>query len=121
MERTCKCCGKIKSIDQFANAGTIKGVRYYRHKCIPCYSKQKLNESSVRVQKFREYKKTLKCNRCEYSDYRALEFHHYNDDKDKYYEPSEIARFRSWENVLKELSKCEVLCSNCHRIEHFKE
>jgi len=120
MERICKCCGEIKSIDQFANAGTIKGVRYYRHRCILCYSKQKLNESSVRMQKFREYKKTLKCNRCGYNDYRALEFHHYNDDKDQY-EPCQIARFRSWENVLKELSKCEVLCSNCHRIEHFKE
>ena len=118
--RVCKNCGKQKllNLSEFPSAGTIKGVQYYRHKCIPCYSKQKLEESSLRMNKFREYKKTLSCNRCGYSDYRALEFHHPNNDKDEF-DPCVIARYRSWENVMKELNKCEVLCSNCHRIEHY--
>jgi hypothetical protein len=65
-----------------------------------------------------QYKKTLSCNRCGYNDYRALEFHHFNNDKDEF-DPCVIARKRSWKNVINELNKCEVLCSNCHRIEHY--
>lgn len=118
--RVCKECGKEKFLDltKFPSAGIIKGVQYYRHKCTPCYSKQKIGECSLRMQKFREYKKTLSCNRCGYNDYRALEFHHFNNDKDEF-DPCVIARKRSWKNVINELNKCEVLCSNCHRIEHY--
>ena len=120
MNRTCKSCGVTLPLEEFPTAGVVKGVQYYRHKCPDCYVKQKLDASKARIHKFREYKKTLKCNRCGYSDYRALEFHHPNDDKDGF-EPCQIARNRSWNNVLKELDKCEVLCSNCHRIEHFTD
>lgn len=28
---------------------------------------------------------------------------------------------RSWEIIKIELDKCELLCSNCHRIEHSKQ
>jgi len=117
--RTCKECGANHPLDlsYFPSAGKIKGVQYYRHKCIPCYSKQKGKEAGKRVDKFREYKKTLKCNRCGYDDYRALEFHHTDDNKEG--NPSVVARQKSWGNVIEELNKCEVLCSNCHRIEHF--
>jgi hypothetical protein len=117
--RTCKECNCEKPLDlsYFPSAGIIEGVQYYRHKCIPCYSKQKLKESGARMDKFREYKKTLKCNRCGYSDYRALEFHHTDDNKEG--NPCVIARHRSWKKVMEELNKCEVLCSNCHRIEHY--
>ena len=66
---------------------------------------------------FREYKKTLKCNRCGYNDHRALQFHHKDDNKEG--TPSIIARYKSWDNVMEELNKCEVLCANCHQIEHY--
>jgi hypothetical protein len=118
MDRTCKSCGITFPLTKFPQAGKIKGVQYYRHKCVQCYSKQKTVEGNKRMEKFREYKKTLKCIRCGYNDHRALEFHHPNDDKDNF-EPCVIARQRSWNNVMKELNKCEVLCSNCHRIEHY--
>ena len=118
MDRKCRSCGSVAPEEEFPKAGKIKGVQYYRHLCTTCYSKQKTDKSNERIAKFREYKKTLKCNRCGYDDYRALEFHHPNDDKDNF-EPCVIARMRSWDNVLKELNKCEVLCSNCHRIEHY--
>ena len=116
--RACRECGKKQPVEEFPLSGTVKGVRYYRHLCVQCYSKQKTKKSNDRMVQFREYKKTLKCNRCGYDDHRALEFHHPNDDKDRF-NPCVIARMRSWENVLKEINKCEVLCSNCHRIEHY--
>ena len=28
--------------------------------------------------------------------------------------------FQSWERTLKELSKCDLVCSNCHRIRTWK-
>ena len=119
MDRTCRECGCTHPLNTFPKAGTIKGVEYYRHLCSKCYSKQKLNKAKDRMETFREYKKTLKCNRCGYDDYRALQFHHTDDNKEG--TPSVIARFKSWENVMKELNKCEVLCANCHQIHHYKE
>lgn len=57
-----------------------------------------------------------KCTRCGFDkDISALEFHH--KDKNKEYQISKIYN-KSWKVVKKEIEKCELLCSNCHRIEH---
>ena len=39
--RVCKCCNNTKPIEEFAKAGIVKGIQYYRSKCKPCYSLQK--------------------------------------------------------------------------------
>jgi len=65
-----------------------------------------------------------KCGRCGYDHHlAALQFHHCNPE-DKLYE---IARLMprlsdlNFENFLlpEILNKCELVCSNCHDIEHF--
>lgn len=117
MERKCRECGAVHPLTNYPKASIVKGVQYYRHLCTTCYSKQKLNKAQDRMKRFREYKKTLKCNRCGYDDYRALQFHHTDDNKEG--TPSVIARTNSWKNVMEELNKCEVLCANCHQIEHY--
>jgi len=67
---------------------------------------------------FYEYKKTLVCERCGFNDLRALVFHHRNP-KEKDAVLSQVwVRGWSWERTLKEIAKCEVLCANCHSIEH---
>ena len=53
------------------------------------------------------------CYSCKEDDYRALEMHHANK-LEKTFNLSECHLF-SWEEILLELKKCEVLCSNCHR------
>ena len=117
MYRICRECGAEHLLTDFPKVGIVKGVQYYRHLCTSCYSDQKLKASKSRMEMFREYKKTLRCNRCGYDDYRALQFHHTDDNKEG--TPSIIARHKSWDNVMKELNKCEVLCANCHQIEHY--
>ena len=70
---------------------------------------------------WKEYKKTLSCNRCPESHVACLDFHHI-DPQDKEYTINKlIHKTASRERVLKEVKKCEVLCANCHRKEHTKE
>jgi hypothetical protein len=57
-----------------------------------------------------------KCKRCGYNKCRyALEFNHL-PNFEKEYEPSRLFYMGvNWARVKKELDKCELLCSNCHK------
>lgn len=46
----------------------------------------------------------------------VYDFHHRNPSE-KEFQPSSLMTY-SWERIEKELQKCDLLCSNCHRIEH---
>lgn len=48
--------------------------------------------------------------------YQVFEFHHLNP-KEKDYDWGKL-RLRSPEKIAEELSKCVMLCANCHRIRH---
>lgn len=64
--------------------------------------------------------KSSGCIRCGYNKCPdALEFHHPNNDKD--FSVAESARLHSLNTLKKEVSKCILLCSNCHREEHFNK
>lgn len=58
-----------------------------------------------------------KCKHCGYHKYYgALEFHHRNPlEKDVDWNK---LRLRSWNAVIAELDKCDLVCSNCHREVH---
>ena len=51
------------------------------------------------------------CKVCGVRDPEVLDFHHL---KDKNWAVSEMRGY-AWDKVLKEIAKCEILCSNCHR------
>lgn len=62
-----------------------------------------------------------KCQRCGYNRcFAALELHH-RDKKTKSFKIDRSAMTRPWEQILEEVKKCDLLCSNCHREEHFGE
>lgn len=113
----CKYCKKDKN--DFPKAHEINGKIYYRKRCQQCYVASKYLRRKKIKKQFIEYKKELKCNRCDNGDYRVLEFHHINDNKE--FNISEMLRGHSFENILKEIEKCEILCANCHRIHHYDE
>ena len=59
-----------------------------------------------------------KCIKCGYDRcYSALEFHH-RDKTQKEFCWSQM-RNKAWATIIRELDKCDLLCANCHREEHF--
>lgn len=69
---------------------------------------------------FKEYKKSLKCNRCPENDPRCLDFHHKNGNEKKDDISKMVHGGLSIKIIIAEIKKCEVLCANCHRKETFK-
>jgi hypothetical protein len=117
LQKTCKCCQQTKDIEAFANAGTIKGISYKRNLCIPCYTLSKKPRKEKLRKDYYAWKQQLCCERCGYNDFRALQFHHKGDKE------AEISNLLNkgftLDKIKKEAEKCEVLCANCHQIEHF--
>ncbi len=62
------------------------------------------------------------CAECGYNDnLSALHFHHKEAHKKEFKLGARTLSNRSWEAILKEVKKCELLCANCHSEEHNPE
>ncbi len=88
----------------------------------PAYYKESARRREREIQEFIQRQKVgLFCRRCGNSDIRVLDFHHF-DSSTKEVNIAQIA-YKGWgkERILQEIAKCEVLCSNCHRILHWEE
>jgi len=62
----------------------------------------------------------LRCVRCGESDYRVLDYDHIDPATKVDSISGLISRGSAWWRVEEELAKCQVLCSNCHRIKTFE-
>jgi len=58
-------------------------------------------------------KTQIGCFNCREDNYIALEIHHLNPGEKKF--SFHQCYIFTWEEILDELKKCKVLCSNCHR------
>ena len=97
----CKLCGKEVNQTQGRN-------RTKCHTCVIKIRRQRVKMAAVKLLGGR-------CVRCGFEgNIIAFDFHHPGDKDFK------VSNFthRSWEFVRVEVLKCELLCSNCHRIEH---
>lgn len=90
------------------------------------YNKNKelvLDRQKVRRKKlrswFNELKSTLKCELCGEEHPATLDFHHKNPKDKEMLISIMIQNTWSMENILKEMNKCMVVCSNCHRKIHY--
>jgi hypothetical protein len=60
------------------------------------------------------------CSKCGYKkNLAALIFHHVDAGKKEFKLDSRKLSNSTWDNILKELNKCKLLCSNCHAEEHY--
>lgn len=123
--KTKKCCNckEIKSVKLFNKRGT--GYNSWCKKCCNKYHKKYYSNTRaihyeittrrriVLRQKLLEYLKEHPCVDCGESNPITLEFHHL---KNKKYNIANIIKYvSSWDTVLKEIAKCDIVCSNCHK------
>ena len=104
------CSGTIKKIVERKNKKLSEGERKeYNYNHVKSFRKKN---------KLRAVNKMGgKCNICGYNKcLTALEFHHLDPTK-KDFTPSKNMNM-SWDKIEKELEKCILVCSNCHREIH---
>jgi hypothetical protein len=127
--RRCGRCGELKPVSHFAWRRKAKGQRHSM--CRPCHSdyhrqhylanKQRyIDQAAATKRRARlertllliEYFKDHPCVDCGETDPVVLEFDHVAD---KEFEVARNFAERSWQSILDEIEKCEVVCANCHR------
>lgn len=134
IKKKCKDCGKIKMC-AWQSSFTQTGIPEYKARCIKCHGKYsnmiRRTDKSKRLRNIRRKKLLVKrkqkaidflggkCMRCGYKKSMvALTFHHRNP-KEKEFEIG-LIKDHTWNKILKELKKCDLLCFNCHMVLHEK-
>jgi hypothetical protein len=99
----CKLCNRVYNYDR------DRGHTW--DTCNSCWQAKRRREQ---MQKAVAYKGG-KCISCDYhKSIRAMDFHH-RDPATKEFEISAYVGKISWEDLVQELDKCDLLCANCHR------
>jgi aromatic ring-opening dioxygenase LigB subunit len=129
--KKCSQCKKEKSVEEFSWKNKKKNRR--SPNCKECHAhnrkqhyennKEKI-KSQVNKRKygyrdwFKNLKSTLSCVVCGESESCCLDFHHTDPTKKEKAVSQMTSLGLSKENILKEIDKCVVVCSNCHRKIH---
>lgn len=128
--KICYKCKKELPVEFFEKNRTRKdGLQSACKKCKKEYikehylkNKQIYLDRSLKKNKelrewFEEYKQNLSCEKCGDRRWYVLEFHHKNPEE-KDLAVSQLVTYGK-NRILKEISKCIVLCANCHREHHY--
>lgn len=92
--------------------------------CSNCHRKEHFKNFKGKFWKFKyiqEIKSKSSCIKCGESHWSCLDFHHKNPE-DKVLNIGAMVRDKKYsiEDIQNEIYKCEIICSNCHRKEHFR-
>lgn len=125
--KVCSDCNLEKSESEFAknphykckSCQNVYFKKYYKDKRLKHI--QKVKYSKIKNKDwFADLKSKLKCSRCGFDHPAAIQFHHSDPSKKDFSLSQGVTMGYSRERILEEIAKCEVLCANCHFIEHWK-
>lgn len=68
-----------------------------------------------------DYLRDKSCANCGMNDARVLEFDHIVPAKKSFSIARAMASTFSWERIMNEITKCQILCANCHKIKTAQE
>lgn len=84
------------------------------------HAKSKVVERRKRNRQWlKDYKSQLECRLCGESHPACLDFHHLDPEEKEVNVGLMLGKGWSVERMLREIKKCVVLCSNCHRKHHW--
>jgi hypothetical protein len=130
MTKVCTKCKLEKEVkDNFSRKG-----QGYQSNCKPCQSerfrtwrdkrtkeelelhyKRRDENKQVNMINLLAYLKENPCYKCGETDPVVLEFDHRDRTTKSYDIGAMVNQTTKWETIMKEISKCDVLCANCHR------
>lgn len=132
MRKKCTKCGNTKNVEEFS--WKVKGENIRHSVCKTCkreidntyYQSSKKRRMRIRKRAKASYeflklyvqrlKKMGCCTQCNDKRWYVLDFHHLSDKTENI---NELLRRGSIEKIKKEIRKCVLLCSNCHREHHY--
>lgn len=92
--------------------------RQYKNKHYHNNKEAHYNRNAITEKKLRDYSNEIKSKGCAFCDEKevcCMDFHHL---KDKEENVAKLLNGGSLKKLINEISKCIVLCSNCHRKVH---
>jgi len=126
----CKHCNKDLPLSEFKKLTKAPdGLQYRCSPCATAYSRKHYlanrdryleNTQRNRLKTlawYREYKKGISCKVCGEDRPPTLD-HHHRDATTKLFTVSMAVNEQSIKRIKEEIAKCDVLCSNCHRMHH---
>lgn len=94
--------------------------KYYEEKQINRKLQIRLRQKEIK-ENIQTYKLSIGCELCGYKKCaRALHFHHKEENK-QYNIGRMVTQGRSIINIMNEIKKCQLVCSNCHAELHGEE
>ena len=117
MLKTCPSCKKEKNIKKdFYQTKSKKNGQSFCKGCFSTYCMERWKKRKIEMIEY----KGGKCSTCKNSFHWSIYDFHHLDKSTKEYSWDKM-KSMSEEKCKKELEKCILLCSNCHRLEHYKE
>ena len=117
--KICTKCGQERPIEDFYWRNKAKGIR--RSDCKYCHNNYVKDNYAKKKDVIEELKSQCKCAKCGDDRGYLLDYHHVDPSIKDEGIARMISNNYSYDNILKEIDKCIVLCANCHREFHYLE
>ncbi len=121
--RTCNKCFSDKPESEFPKDRKRKDcngvLRQFR--CKKCKQKIQAEHRKKLSAMILDIKKKSKCEICNNDNYKHLLFHHINAEYKRFNISKANMQGLSVDTILDEISRCQILCANCHEEKHWDE
>ena len=114
--KTCSVCHVPKGKEEYY---LISG--YYLNKCKDCQKEEERIKYNNKVVQLNTYKSEKGCEKCGDTRPYVLDFHHRDKDLKEFTISNRMRASFDNASLQEEISKCLILCSNCHREFHYLE
>lgn len=111
--------GKERIREEIAKCDQLCANCHRKHHAGPYSTNTRQQRVELRYWVRRQKAESAGCKQCGENDPHCLDFHHLNTEEKKRSVSQLISYEISKEELQEEINKCEILCANCHRKEHY--